>query len=97
MKKNSESIFLKYLVSLDSIWTKLITIGVIFCAGFKGGCYWQETKMRAVQNTIDKGEWLKTAHYIDSLRNINYDLKKENAELLYNVERLSNQLKNGEK
>lgn len=53
--------------------------------------------MRAVQNTIDKGEWLKTAHYIDSLRNINYDLKKENAELLYNVERLSNQLKNGEK
>lgn len=48
--KNKENILEKFLSSLDSTWTKLVVIGGIGFAGFKFGCYYQETIMTRKQN-----------------------------------------------
>lgn len=48
--QKKENIFEKILNSLDSTWTKLAIIGVIGYAGFKMGCYYQETIMTRQYN-----------------------------------------------
>ena len=47
--------------------------------------------MKLEQLEEEKKEWLKTARYIDSLRNANNELQKENNILLVKVERYSSQ------
>lgn len=97
MAKTPENRFISFLSSLDNIWTKLIVIGSFVYAGFKFGCFYKETQMKAEQVETDKAEWLMTVHYIDSLRSMNYQLQKENAILLNKVEKIPNQRSNYEK
>lgn len=95
--KTQEGRFISFLSSLDNIWTKLIVIGSFVFAGFKFGCFYKETQMKAEQIVTDKAEWLITAHYVDSLRSANYQLQKENAILLNKVEKVPNKRSNYEK
>lgn len=90
MGKALENKFLKILTSLDNIWTKLGIIFVFVIAGFKFGCYYKETQMKAEQMEKDKEEWLRTAHYIDSLRSTILELQKENGILSIKVVSNSN-------
>lgn len=91
MGKAFENKFFNILSSLDSIWAKIAIIGIFVCTGFKFGCYYKETQMKLEQLEEEKKEWLKTARYIDSLRNANNELQKENSLLLVKVERYSSQ------
>lgn len=89
MGKALENRFLSILKSLDNIWAKLVVIGAFVVAGFKFGCYYKETQMKAEQMEMEKDEWLKTAHYIDSLRSTINELQKENGILSVKLESYS--------
>lgn len=91
MGKTLENKFFNILSSLDSIWAKITIIGIFVYTGFKFGCYYKETQMKLEQLEEEKKEWLKTARYMDSLRNANNELQKENSLLLVKVERYSSQ------
>lgn len=96
MGKTLENRFLGLLKSLDNIWAKLFIIGTFIVVGFKFGCYYKETQMKTEQMESEKEEWLKTAHYIDSLRSTINELQKENGILSVKVELYSNRkLQNG--
>ena len=82
--KNNENIFERILSSLDSIWAKLTIIGVIAFAGFKGGCYYQETIMTRKQNKEYQRQtdaWVQKEEYyrdkIQELRLKVVELEKE--------------------
>lgn len=91
MGKTLENKFFNILSSLDSIWAKITIIGIFVYTGFKFGCYYKETQMKFEQLEEEKKEWIKTVRYIDSLRNANNELQKENSLLLVKVERYSSQ------
>lgn len=91
MEKTLENKFFNILSSLDSIKAKIAIIGIFVYTGFRFGCYFKETQMKLEQLEEEKKEWLKTARYIDSLRNANNELQKENSLLLIKVERYSSQ------
>ena len=60
----------------------------ILCVGFKGGCYFQETKMTRNQLQIDKEQWEK---WVD--KEVNYRseidrLKQERLELKAQINNL---------
>lgn len=90
MGKTLENRFLSLLKSLDNIWAKLVIIGVFVMVGVQFGCYYKETQMKAEQMKSEKVEWLKTVHYIDSLRSTINELQKENGILSVKVELYSN-------
>ena len=79
-----------YLATQD-ILNRKVAIKEFFFKCFKLGCYYKETQMKLEQLEEEKKEWLKTARYIDSLRNANNELQKENNLLLVKVERYSSQ------
>ena len=65
----------RLLVALDSLWGKLVIIVAILCVGFKGGCYFQETKMTRNQLQIDKE--LNYRSEIDRLKQERLELKAQ--------------------
>ncbi len=87
-KQVRESVVERFLVSLDNIWSKLIVIGMIAIAGFKFGCYYQETQSLRAQQLHDKELWDKWAikeesfkKQIDGLMRERIELKTENSDL----------------
>lgn len=72
--KNKENIIERFLSSLDSTWAKLVVIGVIGFAGFKMGCYYQETMMTRKQNIEYKQQtdaWVeKEESYRDKIQEL---------------------------
>ena len=82
--KINENIFERILSSLDSTWAKLTIIGVIAFAGFKAGCYYQETIMTREQNKEYQKQtdaWVQKEEYyrdkIQELRLKVVELEKE--------------------
>ena len=78
--KSKESIPEKFLSSLDSFWAKLTIIGVIAFAGFKAGCYYQETIMTRKQNAEYQQQtdtWIqKEEYYRDRIQELRLKVVK---------------------
>ena len=78
----------RLLVALDSLWGKLVIIVVILCVGFKGGCYFQETKMTRNQLQKDKEQWEKWVDKEANYRSEIDRLKQERLELKAQINNL---------
>lgn len=78
----------RLLVALDSLWGKLVIIVTILCVGFKGGCYFQETKMTRNQLQIDKEQWEKWVDKEANYRSEIDRLKQERLELKAQINNL---------
>lgn len=77
-----------FLSALDSLWGKLAIILLIISAGFKAGCFYQETKMTRNQLKLDKEQWEK---WVDRETNYRAEidlLKQERLELKYQLNNL---------
>gem|GEM_PF-1284652 len=73
----------RLLVALDSLWGKLVIIVVILCVGFKGGCYFQETKMTRNQLQKDKEQWEK---WVDKEANYRSEIDRlKQPKLIHNM------------
>lgn len=60
MSKKDNNILLNFLALLDTTWGRIAIIGIIFWAGFRFGCVFQEFKMNreyANQEDQKRQEW----------------------------------------